>query len=263
MTWSTETQGDLVDLLKMADGERRQIAVHLNKGPVVAGCPYAHGLALPKMTAEIERGGSMRARYVVYPVALHGHRLTVLHGAFVHTGINTTVTMKSADQEAIAVRGTVLRCEFLRGRTHVLELKLEQALDAQAFATPAASEGTPAHEAVTPPAAAEAGHGATGLVGAGSSAAAYSAHTVHAATQIELTTSGIDEEMLKKIPSEVTDLAQQVAEHLVMLEHVQRALHALTERALKIARAVTPRPREETPEVVTVPAALGQAPAGG
>lgn len=82
----------------------------------------------PGVRLEVRQRAGEQARYIVFTDRLWSGGLTVLHGGYLHPGLQARVTLDAAG-EARRLDAGIVHCAHLQGRIHLLELAFTDPID--------------------------------------------------------------------------------------------------------------------------------------
>lgn len=152
---------DALDLLKLKDHASRQSLIkHLEEmqrmdpGVERRRDNRVHLETIENVTLLIKtRDVSQRFVAMMYDLSAKG--VGVIHGGFLHLETPVIVTATAYDGQQLSLSGTIAHCSHIKARAHLIGIKLEQAIDVDAFlsaliaATPNPSNAKPSFAAAT------------------------------------------------------------------------------------------------------------------
>ncbi len=157
---------DALDLLKLKDNASRQALIkyleelqRADPGAERRRDNRVHLETIENVTLLIKtRDASQRFVAMMYDLSTKG--VGVIHGGFLHLGTPVTVTATSYDGQQLSLCGTIAHCSHIKARAHLIGIKLEQAIDVDAFlsaliaaaptTSPVKSPGTPVPSVAVP-----------------------------------------------------------------------------------------------------------------
>lgn len=130
---------DALDLLKLKDNASRQALIkyleelqRADPGVERRRDARVHLETIENATLLIKsRDSSQRFVAMMYDLSTKG--VGVIHGGFLHLGTLVTVTATAYDGQQLSLSGTVAHCSHIKARAHLIGIKLEQAIDVDAF----------------------------------------------------------------------------------------------------------------------------------
>ncbi|MEM6391921.1 MAG: hypothetical protein AAF797_04040 [Planctomycetota bacterium] len=75
------------------------------------------------------------SRFKVRPRDISTGGFGFLHGSYLHTGSPCLAVLGAHGRGLVTVRGTIARCEFLRGKLHQVGIRFDQPIDVEPFLT--------------------------------------------------------------------------------------------------------------------------------
>ena len=131
---------DVADTLRLSPEELQSILQEMSSKNEKNNCQQA-GHFHNRMPYQIQHGAVIMMEQTDYPIvyfkvhpySISPEELDLLHGTFVYPKTPCTVVLKTTDGEGIAVKGTILRCQLIRGRVHDIGVHFDKRIELSDF----------------------------------------------------------------------------------------------------------------------------------
>jgi len=133
----------IIDTLRIPDRDLLRVLAFLSAKD---GGSLKEAIAnLPRMLVRICHQTGNCNTYLVKPRDIHRHGICFLHGAFVHTGAQCSVLLRTREGDPTQLAARVIRCRHVVGRIHEIVATFETAIEMKEFQFAGALtlEGTP------------------------------------------------------------------------------------------------------------------------
>lgn len=135
--------------LRLSDADHATLQRESDHNPAAAKASAAR-VRFPKGTSvrvEMVHSDGTRTLLLAPGRDLSEDGIGIFHSAYVHVGVECSVTLKTVDGESVRRTGRVKRCSHLRGSVHEVGIRFDQTLDMSLFLPVSAPAQSPDYHA--------------------------------------------------------------------------------------------------------------------